>query len=377
MKFTPALVAAFVGLAVAHPGHEEPEHELISKREYNAHARRGLANCADVIAKRGDAARAHARRTAKVEALRHKLRVRDTATVLNTTHNSTEGYTRWTPDAVLFNTSSTCILTPEGEVGPYWVKGEHIHDDIVEGQAGVPVVIEGQFLDIETCEPITNVWWDLWQCNATGVYSGIVESGNGNLDDTSNINTTFLRGIQKADDDGVVTFETIVPGHYSGRTNHNHMIAYLNATVEANKTLSGGAYAHIGQLFWDQDLITKVEATYPYNTNNITQTTNAEDRVFGIESDAANADPIIEYTQLGESVSDGLFGWVTIVVNTTATNDPAYSFAYTSEGGVAETGGDSGSSAGTGGNGTSGGASPTGAAPTASLAKRAFEIDWR
>lgn len=52
------------------------------------------------------------------------------------------------------------------------------------------------------------------------MYSGLVATGNGNTDDLSNYNTTFLRGIGKADDDGVVTFETIVPGHYSGRTNH-------------------------------------------------------------------------------------------------------------------------------------------------------------
>lgn len=61
---------------------------------------------------------------------------------------------------------------------------------------------------------------DVWNANATGVYSGLVADGNGNENDTSNYDTTFLRGISKADSDGVVTFETIFPGHYSGRTNH-------------------------------------------------------------------------------------------------------------------------------------------------------------
>ena len=63
--------------------------------------------------------------------------------------------------------------------------------------------------------------WDLWNCNATGVYAGIVATGNGNgLDDPTNINNTFLRGIQKVDHDGVATFESIFPGHYSGRATH-------------------------------------------------------------------------------------------------------------------------------------------------------------
>lgn len=52
------------------------------------------------------------------------------------------------------------------------------------------------------------------------MYSGLVADGNGNSDDLTNYDTTYLRGIAKADDDGVVTFQTLFPGHYSGRTNH-------------------------------------------------------------------------------------------------------------------------------------------------------------
>lgn len=44
--------------------------------------------------------------------------------------------------------------------------------------------------------------------------------GNGNsATDTSNLNATYLRGVQETDDDGVVIFDTLVPGHYTGRTN--------------------------------------------------------------------------------------------------------------------------------------------------------------
>lgn len=34
---------------------------------------------------------------------------------------------------------------------------------------------------------------------------------------------TFLRGVQQTDEDGMVEFETIVPGWYAGRTGHIHI----------------------------------------------------------------------------------------------------------------------------------------------------------
>lgn len=60
--------------------------------------------------------------------------------------------------------------------------------------------------------------------NATGVYSGVVASGNGNEADTTNLDNTFARGVQATDDEGVVSFDTNVPGHYTGRTNHIHVM---------------------------------------------------------------------------------------------------------------------------------------------------------
>lgn len=214
MQITQAIILALAGFTIAHPGHEESEHELMQKRQFNANTRRGFSKCADVLEKRGVTARAEARRRAAVEKYRKTtLRVRDTDTVLNKTHLSNKHYDLWTPDDVVFNKSSTCVLNPEGEVGPFWVPGELINQDLRESQPGVPVVLEAQFLDVETCEPLTELWWDLWNCNSTGVYSGVVESGNGNGADLSNINATFLRGIQKADSDGVVTFQSIFPGH--------------------------------------------------------------------------------------------------------------------------------------------------------------------
>lgn len=90
-------------------------------------------------------------------------------------------------------------------------------------------------------------------------------------------NSTFLRGIQATDEDGVASFETIFPGHYKGRATHTHLLAHSNVTVLANETISGGAVTHIAQVFWNEVLRTAVEATYPYSTNTKAITTNAED----------------------------------------------------------------------------------------------------
>ena len=59
---------------------------------------------------------------------------------------------------------------------------------------------------------------DIWHCNATGVYSGVSAAGNGNSESvTSNLNATFLRGIQETDINGIVQVATVFPGHYDGR----------------------------------------------------------------------------------------------------------------------------------------------------------------
>lgn len=46
---------------------------------------------------------------------------------------------------------------------PIDVGGELIRTDIVDGEPGVALQIEAQFIDIDTCEPITDLYWDVWQ----------------------------------------------------------------------------------------------------------------------------------------------------------------------------------------------------------------------
>ena len=133
---------------------------------------------------------------------------------MNTDHHSNLTVTPGTasPD-ILFTGNASCTLTPETTEGPYWVAGELVRENIVEDQAGVPLTLDIQVVDVNTCEVVPQAYTEIWHCNSTGVYGGVVQGGNGNQADLSNINNTMLRGVQLTDDDGVVAFETLFPGH--------------------------------------------------------------------------------------------------------------------------------------------------------------------
>ena len=127
------------------------------------------------------------------------------------------------------------------------VTGEYVRKNIVEYQAGVPITLDYQVINVDTCEPVSDVYVEIWHCNATGVYSG-VDSPQGGL------NSTWLRGIQLTDEDGVAQFESVFPGHYTGRATHIHVLVHHNATIYRNGTLGHDATAtHIGQSFFDQN----------------------------------------------------------------------------------------------------------------------------
>lgn len=323
-------------VAAAHPGAHEPSSMThAEKRSFLVNAKRSLGQCAERLERRGLSARIEARRAEQYEFYRRQaLKARDYNPSVNTSHHSSLHVNSHTSETELFAKDPVCILSPEGEVGPFWVKGELIRSNVRDSEAGVPVILDGQFINIETCEPIADLYWVVWNCNSTGVYSGVQSSMNGNGDDASNLNKTFLRGIQKTDQDGVAQFQSVFPGHYSGRATHVHVVAHVGATVLANDTLTGGNVAHIGQLFFDQDLITEVEALYPYNTNTVAITENADDHVVLDETEDTASDPFFEYALLGDSVEDGIFAWITLGVNVSASYDASYAATYTSSGGV-------------------------------------------
>jgi hypothetical protein len=87
-------------------------------------------------------------------------------------------------------------------------------------------------------------------------------------------------------------------------------MSHINATVNTkNNTIHGGRVAHVGQLYFDQDLVDTVETFPPYNTNKQMAMKNADD--FTMASGALNlADPVMEYVLLGKDIRDGVFAWI-------------------------------------------------------------------
>jgi hypothetical protein len=176
---------------------------------------------------------------------------------------------------------------------------------------GVPLHFEIQFVDVQTCSPVPSLFIDLWQCNAAGVYSGVSAAGQGGLQ------TTFLRGVQKTDAHGVVEFDTLFPGHYSGRASHQHITVHVGAQELPNNTYTGGTVTHISQIFFDQALINAVEATAPYNANRVARTSNTADGYTGYAATAAY-DPFPEYVLLdANDLSKGIFMWLEVAFNPT------------------------------------------------------------
>ncbi|KAL4734796.1 Intradiol ring-cleavage dioxygenase [Aspergillus similis] len=320
-------LAGLASIAAAHPGHDVEAEAAKRAAFLNSVPVQGrsLAHCAAKLKARGIAGSNAVRRESAVQQLRKRagntdgryLKVRDLDSVLATDHESTKDVTLSTDPSVLFADGGACIVQPEVTQGPYYM---HFLTSDWANQAGVPLFLDLQLIDVNTCEPLQNVYTDIWHCNATGVYSGVVANGNGNSDDESNSNTTFLRGIQSSGADGVVQFESIFPGHYTGRAVHIHVVTHPGDQIEVlpNNTLAGlydTRASHVGQIFFDQDLIAAVEKTSPYNTNTQTLFNNSDDSILATE--AETTDPFVEYVLLGDDVSQGVFAWISLGINST------------------------------------------------------------
>ncbi|KAI1816866.1 Intradiol ring-cleavage dioxygenase [Poronia punctata] len=337
MMFTPSVTTSLVAVlsslaltATAHPG-EKLDKRAMQEEAGNMHVvntinSRALSACSDAPAVKARKERAIARRAATFARLREQrgleeaswLHRRDGASLEQwaaVDHDKT-GLVTLTPDSSneeIFGSNTSCVLTPDNANGPYFVYQEQIRTDIVEDKVGIPMHLELQFIDVETCEPAT-LLVDTWACDALGVYSGVSAEGEGGLD------TTYLRGAQPTDQDGVVSFDTIFPGHYQGRATHQHLIAHVGAETLPNGTYTGGHVAHLSQLFFDQALRDAVEATAPYNTNTIPLTSNLAD-LFTSYAATAKYDPFPNYLTLGDSLEDGLFVWAELGLNTSSNWD--------------------------------------------------------
>lgn len=223
-----------------------------------------------------------------------------------------------------------CTRNSLPTIGLTWVvssiDGEIVRHDLRENQTGIDFYLDIGVIDVETCEPLSDVALTIWSCNATGSYAGYtgvdpdtVELLDGwtSRDDGTTDDETFLRGIQMTNDDGMAEFLTTFPGYYVTRATHIHVTAQANAGP--NSSYSNLDIQHIGQLFFDEDLLTEVYSLSPYSAHlaTLNRTLNAEDSIYSV----ANADgysALIDVDLLGDSVADGLVGYITVGINSSA-----------------------------------------------------------
>jgi protocatechuate 3,4-dioxygenase beta subunit len=180
---------------------------------------------------------------------------------------------------------------------------DRVRADIVGGAVGLPLELGITVINSLTCTPIDNAAVDIWQCDAEGVYSS--ESSE------NTVGQTFLRGVQFTDKRGQVTFQTIYPGHYAGRTTHIHAKVHIGAR-DAERTMTGGHVSHVGQLFPSDAVNAEVYKLAPYDTETAAIVTHAEDRVW---TQQHGSESQLKLAKVGNRLSKGLTASIALAVD--------------------------------------------------------------
>ncbi len=209
----------------------------------------------------------------------------------------------------------TCVgSTPTVTEGPYWVDEKLFRSDVRTdpatgvARAGVPLTltIAIQNLSSGICAPLVGAYVDIWHCDAKGIYSdeSTYNPGGG----TGNVNTSgqkFLRGYQITDGNGQVTFTTIYPGWYNGRTIHIHfrVRTYSGSSVLGN---------FVSQIFFDDAVNNVVLANSSYSRTTSRDTTNSNDMVYQVANKERMLAPVTGSVSTGYTAT--LTAGVTLAV---------------------------------------------------------------
>jgi protocatechuate 3,4-dioxygenase beta subunit len=171
-----------------------------------------------------------------------------------------------------------CVVRPASTPGPYYVdeklQRSDIRSDPSDGtvKEGIPLALTLNVSSIANgaCAPLVGAIVDLWQCDAHGVYSDVVDPS---------FNTTgkqFLRGHQITDQRGVVRFTTIYPGWYPIRTPHIHYKIRSPASAPS-------PYEFTGQLYFDEGLSGRIYAKPPYAGRGKRTVSNITDPIYNTD----------------------------------------------------------------------------------------------
>ena len=156
-------------------------------------------------------------------------------------------------------------LPAQGE-GPFYLDEDLVRANIIEDRTGTPLRIGIRVVDRD-CVAVAGVAVDIWHCDSLGDYSAFVD---GSVDrGEAGPGTTFLRGTQVTDADGIVEFLTVWPGWYPGRTVHIHL------------KVRDGANAFTTQMYFDEDATTAVYQNEPYSFRGLRSVFNGSDGIAG------------------------------------------------------------------------------------------------
>lgn len=200
-----------------------------------------------------------------------------TATTTSTTTTTAET----TPTS-----SATCSRIPAETEGPYPADGTNgptvltstgvVRSDIRSSfaglsgtAAGVPLNVALTIVSASTCTPLAGAAVYLWHCDREGRYS---------LYSQGVTNQNYLRGVQVADSNGRVAFQSIYPGCYSGRWPHIHFEVFTNVSAAT----SGRNSSATSQIALPKATNDVVYATTGYadSVRNAAQITLATDGIF-------------------------------------------------------------------------------------------------
>jgi protocatechuate 3,4-dioxygenase beta subunit len=202
--------------------------------------------------------------------------------------------------------AANCAVIPEETAGPFPGDGSNgpdvlnqsgvVRQDIrssfgssTHTAPGVPLTIQLTIQDAGDCAPLAGAAVYLWHCDRDGNYS---------LYSQAAANENYLRGVQEADENGVVTFQSIFPACYSGRWPHVHFEIYPSLAMATNENDKIAT----SQLALPKDICDQVYATdgYDQSVQNLGRVSLTTDMVF------ADDGGVRQLGTMSGSVADGL-----------------------------------------------------------------------
>lgn len=174
-----------------------------------------------------------------------------------------------------FEALGACDLLPDSAAGPFGLDEQFIRSDITEGYPGHPLRVGLRVVD-QDCNPINNAQVEIWHADASGDYSAYADDGIGKDEGEG---SSFCRGTQPVDVNGICDFQALYPGWYGGRTPHIHVRVRQNDQA-----------IFTSQLYFDDDYSAQIYQTGAYAEFGPADVTNATDRLPGAILDLSEAE---------------------------------------------------------------------------------------